>query len=709
MRKPEEITDEKRKKGMIWELGIVGVAMAGFGLQWGVRGLAVSLLGMMAAGAYIYSRYLRVKGTTAHGHGDAVFETRYELYDREFVMDPEIFFGDETLALNGLSSHGDETVNSLAIRSLQTSVPMPAVHNFLTVRGQRTAINEEHKRVVRGRISGERAEACRLGAQIYTDRISISLNGKWCQRNSNAIVFGGSGTGKSRYFLKPNVLQANSSYIITDPSGDLLQGLGFFLAQVAGYKVRCFNVSDMGHSCRFNPLHYIYEEADIPQLVNVFMENTQPQKGGGADANFWDKTTRALLCACIGYLFEVCPEEERNFSNVLELIRMDQRTEGDAEEETAFDVMFRLLGEADPTSYAYKQYLTYKEAPVKTALSIQISTTVLLSQFFDIEAFQNLTYKDELELEKLGEEKTALFLIIPQADTTYSWVTAILYTLLIKSLLKQGEERMRKEGLPDPEVAVPVRFLIDEAANIGKIPGLQHYLAISRKYRISIVPIFQNYSQVVAIYGKDAANDILSNCDAFLFLGGVDGETLKIVVERAGRETVQTMSDTVPIGTQGSASQGRAQTGRELISRIQAEQMANDTCLLFIRGLSPFKTKKYRLERHANFRFTAEAGAPLFLNPFLLEYSDEEMEGIRIKKATEAGYIAPRVKDSARRRALMVELTAELAVKQEELKRCREQLVIAEEAGDEMTVFRVQGKVAKLEERVEHLKGVVCL
>lgn len=706
MRKPEEITDEKRKKGMIWELGIVGVAMAGFGLQWGVRGLLCSLLGVLVAGAFIYSRYLRVKGTTAHGHGDAVFETRYELYDREFVMDPEIFFGDETLALNGLSSHGDETVNSLAVCSRRSSDSLPAVHNFLTVRGQRTAINEEHKRVVRGRISGERAEACRLGAQIYTDRISISLNGKWCQRNSNAIVFGGSGTGKSRYFLKPNVLQANSSYIITDPSGDLLQGLGFFLAQVAGYKVRCFNVSDMGHSCRFNPLHYIYEEADIPQLVNVFMENTQPQKGGGADANFWDKTTRALLCACIGYLFEVCPEEERNFSNVLELIRMDQRTEGDAEEETAFDVMFRLLGEADPTSYAYKQYLTYKEAPVKTALSIQISTTVLLSQFFDIEAFQNLTYKDELELEKLGQEKTALFLIIPQADTTYSWVTAILYTLLIKSLLKQGEERMRKEGLPDPEVAVPVRFLIDEAANIGKIPGLEHYLAISRKYRISIVPIFQNYSQVVAIYGKEAANDILSNCDAFLFLGGVDGETLRIVVERAGRETVQTMSDTVPIGTQGSASQGRAQTGRELISRIQAEQMANDTCLLFIRGLSPFKTKKYRLERHANFRFTAEAGAPLFLNPFLLEYSDEEMEGIRIKKATEAGYIAPRVKDSARRRALMVELTAELAVKQEELKRCREQLVIAEEAGDEMTVWRVQAKASRLEERVEHLKGV---
>ena len=269
-----------------------------------------------------------------------------------------------------------------------------------------------------------------------------------------------------------------------------------------------------------------------------------------------------------------------------------------------------------PASYAYHQYLTFKKAPAKIVL----------------------------------------FLNIPLADRTYSWITAMLFSIIFILLYHKGKVRMETEGLTDPELKVPVKCLIDECRNIGKIPNLGEYLATCRKYLISIVPIFQNYSQIVEVYGKEGANSIIGNCDTTIFLGGSDSDTLKIIVERLGKESVKTLSFGSSRGKSGSVSVNKQEVGRELMSRIQVEQMSNTECLVFIRALRPFKVKKYRLEEHPNYKYTAEADKRyLRANPYLLEYNDEEIEAVRVKPVGEEGYVEPVVVNSARKRALEVE------------------------------------------------------
>ena len=275
----------------------------------------------------------------------------------------------------------------------------------------------------------------------------------------------------------------------------------------------------------------------------------------------------------------------------------------------------------------------------------------------DIPEVRNLTYKDEMELDRLSEEKMAIFLCIPQADTTYSWLTAMFYSILFKRLYARGEERMREEHLSDPSLKVPVRFLIDECRNIGKIPNLSIYLATCRKYRISIVPIFQNYSQVEEVYGDKGANSIISNCDAFLFLGGSDESTLKIITSHLGKESVKTLSmSNALLFTKGMNSTSKGFAARELMSRVQVETMSNSECLLFIRALRPFRTKKFVLEKHPNYKYLAEGPAgEIYINNIESVYNDEEIENLRIRTVNEEGYIAPKVVDSARRRNMLVE------------------------------------------------------
>ena len=370
--------------------------------------VVLSLMGGSLICVYLYNEYLKVKGTVEDAHGDAAFEEDYRQYDKEFVFDPE-----EALSTN------DQ-------KKLDKTAPY----------------NEEHKRVLRKYPDKATVARLRMKTQIYSSRVALSLNGRWTQRNTNAIVFGASGAGKSRYFLLPNVLQANASYVITDPSGDIMQKVGDFLTK-QGYKIKCFSTADMKHSCRFNPLAYIRSEEDIPVIVNALLDNTSGEKKqSGGEGDFWVKSTQALLCCAIGYLYEIVPIEQRNFANVLEILRMDGRDEySDPDEETEFDTLFTRLGEANPNSFAYNQYVTYKQAPAKTALNILISTSVLLSQYLDIAAFKNLTYKDEMELDHIGEEKMAIFLNIPQADTTYSWITAMLFSLLFHRYGSQGTAR----------------------------------------------------------------------------------------------------------------------------------------------------------------------------------------------------------------------------------------------------------------------------
>lgn len=595
----------------------------------------------------LYNKYLISKDTVEFAHGDARFEKDYDEYEREFVIDPQVV---------------EEFTN---VKMTDKNCPR----------------NDEGKKVYKGikKTQGDKVknlsiiEECRRRSMIYTDKIYLSLNGSWCQRNSNTVVFGASGTGKSRYFLKPNILQANSSIVCTDPSGDVMQATGYFLREVKGYDVKCFNIEDMTKSCRFNPLYYIRDTKDIAIVVNTFLENINGEKkSSGGDGDFWTQSAKALMCAVIGYQYEVLPIEQRNLSNTLDIIRMDGRSENDdANVETAFDVMFQNLGAANPASYAYQQYLIFKQAPAKTRLNILISTSVNLSQM-DIPEVKNLTYKDEMQLDEVGDRKMAIFLIIPQADTTYTWLTAMFYSLLLKRLYKYGEERMKQsaidadkgvidsttgmrvKALSDPQMKIPVRFLIDECRNIGKIPNLSIYLVTCRKYRISIVPIFQNYSQIEELYGKEGANSIISNCDSFLFLGGSDDATLKIIQGHLGKETVKTLSHSMAQTTKGSNSASKQQTGKDLMTRDQIETMSNSECLLFIRALRPFKTKKYDLNRHPEYKYLSEGECGrAFYNPFTIEYEDDEIENNRVKQPDEDGYIAPVIVDSARRRNLI--------------------------------------------------------
>ena len=656
---------------------------------------------------FMWEKYESTKGIVSNPNGDAAFEEDYLGYDREFVIDPKI------------------------VEKVTGSKP-------------KFYYTEEHKKVVtspkinnakdrKHHYKDKTYAACWQNTQIYANDVAVSLNGSWCQRNSNAVIFGASGSGKSRFFLNPNLLQYNSNYMVTDPSGEIMAGYGAGL-RAHGYIVKCLNISEMDKSCRFNPLYYIRDASDIPVIVTTLMENTQKNKNAGGD-DFWTKTTQALLCCIIGYLFEVEPLERRNFYNVLEILRMAQVDENDTEtEETEFDKMFAKLGQKNPNSYAFHQYETYHLAPRKTALNILISTAVLISTYVDIPEFCNMIYKDEMELDKFGaapfklkdgaelfpedveryeiryngpegEEamlakdklgvapklprgyidvedfdkyaeaglleqdelgrykegepyKVAVFLQIPTADTTYNWLTAMLYSIAFKLAYRRGEARQKQQVQNNPELALHARFLIDECANIGKIPNLQEYLATCRKYKISIVPIFQSFSQITKVYGKEDANSIIANCDTTLFLGGVDSETLKIVCDRLGKETVKAMNQGKSnSGKNKSRSENIQNVGRELMSRIQVEQMSNAECIVLIRALKPFKVKKFALQDHPNYKFTAEANAKKysFVNPFASEYSDDAIEEIRIKREGEDGYIEPKEVNSARLRALKVE------------------------------------------------------
>lgn len=585
--------------------------------------VGIFFFGAVIINLYLYNEYLRISQSVNDAHGDAAFEDNIRQYNKEFLYHPKVVAKVE----------GKKVTDRFA------------------------PYNEERKRVLRHTPGKKAQAACRQEALVLGEELYLSEDGKWTQRNMNILPYGASGTGKTRFFLIPNMLQASGCYVVTDSSGEIEQQLGGFLKE-QGYIVRRLSTDDMTKSNRFNPLHYIRNTSDILVVVNTLMENTQDSgaKTTG-DGDFWKKASQALFCAIIGYLVEVVPLEQRNFSNVLDILRMNNLDEhADATQETDFDRLFLKLGEANPTSYAYHQYLTFKKAPAKTALNILISAAVLISQYVDIPEFNNLTYKDELELDKLGEEKIAIFLNIPLADRTFNWLSAMLFSITFLLLYRKGKERMIKEGLTSPELKLPVKCLIDECRNIGKIPNLGEYLATCRKYRISIVPIFQNHSQIVELYGKEGANSIVGNCDTTIFLGGSDSDTLKIIVEHLGKETVRHLSFGSSRGKMGSVSVNKQEVGRDLMSRIQLEQMSNRECLVFIRALRPFKVKKFSLEKHPNYKYTAEANPKyLIQTPYHLEYDDEEMERVRIKLPGEEGYIAPKVVNSARRRALEAE------------------------------------------------------
>lgn len=570
---------------------------------------------------YLYNEYLIVSESVNDAQGDATFETDYKQFEKEFVLNPKVVAGVE----------GVKVTDKFA------------------------PYNEEHKRIVRYYPSTNAVEECRRRAQIFAERVELSLDGQWSQRNGNVLILGASGAGKTRFILEPNLLQLYGDYVIVDTGG--IEADTRWIFEKNGYKIRRINFADLVKSCRWNPLVIIRTPSDIVYMVKIIIDNTmnQDKKGSSDGGDFWTQGATALLCATIGYLVEVEPKERWTFSNALAILRMNDLSEyADAEQVTPFDELFKNLEAANPNSFAVGQYKTFRQAPAKTALNIMISTAVLLSQYVDIPEFNNLTYKDELELDKLGDEdsKNVIFLNIPMANRTFAWLSAMFFGMIFNSLYRKGEERMERLGLSGPALARPVRFLIDEAKNIGKIPMLDEYISTCRKYNMDIMVIFQNYSQMVEAYGKETANSILGNCDTIVFLGGGDSDTLKIICEKLGKETVKTLSFGNSKGKFASASINKQETGKELMSRIQVEQMSNNECLVFIRSLRPFHTNKFRLEMHPNYKYTAEADKKYSLpNPYCLVYDDEEMEKIRIKPPGEEGYTEPQIVDSARRRA----------------------------------------------------------
>lgn len=437
---------------------------------------------------------------------------------------------------------------------------------------------------------------------IFSDDIMMSMDARKTRRNNNVIVFGGSGTGKSRFFVKPNALQANCSYVFTDPSGELLETLGqFFIDQ--GYELKVFNLSQMEHSNCYNPFRYIRNQEGVLTMVNAVIQNTTP-KGSSKGDPFWEKAETALLEACCFYLMEMVVPEERNFANVMRLLRCASAVEGQEDVQSPLDVMFEDLKKMNPESIACQQYAVFKSAGGgKTAQSILISCQTRL-QHFNLDAVKRLTSTDDIDLGTVGDKKTALFCIIPVADTSFNFLVSLLYTQLFETLYYHAEND--KETCPSLRLPVHVRFMLDEFANIGTIPEFDTKLATMRKYEISCSIILQALSQLKARY-KDEWEVLIGNCDSFLFIGGSDETTLKYVSNKLGKETIRSINNSKSIGRSSSSSMSYNKDGRELMTQDELSTMDNENCVLFVRGEQPFFSRKYRLERHPNYKRSGDA------------------------------------------------------------------------------------------------------
>lgn len=434
---------------------------------------------------------------------------------------------------------------------------------------------------------------------IFSNDIYMSMNTRKTLRNNNVVVFGGSGTGKSRFVVKPNILQANCSYVITDPSGELLASEGEFLKS-QGYEIRVFNLSQMEHSSCYNPFHYVRNQEGILTMINALIQNTTA-KGSSSSDPFWEKAETALLEACCYYLRECVAPEEQNFANVMRLLRCARAAEGQEDVRSPLDIMFDDLKAKDPENIAVQQYAVFKSAGGgKTAQSILISCQTRL-QHFNLDAVKALTSTDTIDLGTIGDRKTALFCVTPVADSSFNFLVSLLYTQLFETLYFHAETDCKGMRLP-----VHVRFLLDEFANIGTIPEFDQKLATMRKYEISCTIILQALSQLKSRY-KDTWEVLIGNCDSFLFIGGSDMETLKYVSDKLGDETIRVKGSNRSKGRQGSYGENTSVIKRKLLEAAELAMMDNKNCVLFIRGEYPFFSEKYKLEQHPNYKRSGDA------------------------------------------------------------------------------------------------------
>ena len=413
-------------------------------------------------------------------------------------------------------------------------------------------------------------------------------------RNKNVIVIGGSGSGKTRYYVKPNLMQMpeNVSYVVTDPKGTIIVECGRMLVR-HGYRVKVLNTINFKKSMHYNPFHYIRSEKDILKLVNTIIANT---KGDGekSSEDFWVKAERLLYCALIGFLYYEAPEEEQNFATLLELINASETREDDEAFKNAVDYLFEDLEAENQEHFAVRQYKKYKLAAGKTAKSILISCGARLAPF-DVAELREIMSYDEMELDMLGDQKTAMFVIISDTDDTFNFVVAIMYTQLFNLLCDKADD-VHNGRLP-----YHVRLLLDEFANIGQIPKFDKLIATIRSREISASIILQSQSQLKTIY-RDAAETIIGNCDTLLFLGGKESSTLKEISETLGKETIDLYNTSDTRGQGRSYGMNYQKTGKELMSRDELAVMDGTKCILQLRGVRPFLSSKYDITRHPHYR-----------------------------------------------------------------------------------------------------------
>ena len=414
-------------------------------------------------------------------------------------------------------------------------------------------------------------------------------------RNKNVLVVGGSGSGKTRFWLKPNLLQCHSSYVVTDPKGSIVVECGNALLK-NGYKLKILNTINFKKSMHYNPFAYVHSEKDILKLVTTLMTNTKGEGSGGDP--FWEKSERLLLTALIAYLHYEAPVEEQNFATLLEMLNTMQVLEDDEEYQNPVDLLFEELAKKKPNSFAGRQYKLYKLAAGKTAKSILISCGARLAPF-DIQELRDLTMYDELQLDTLGDKKTALFLIMSDTDSTFNFLISMVYTQLFNLLCDKADD------VYGGKLPIHVRCLIDECANIGQIPNLEKLVATIRSREISACLVLQARSQLKAIY-KDNADTIVGNMDSQIFLGGSEPTTLKDLSEMLGKETIDSFNTSDTRGNSPSYGTSFQKLGHELLSRDELAVLDGGKCILQLRGVRPFLSDKYDLTQHPNYKLTSD-------------------------------------------------------------------------------------------------------
>lgn len=454
---------------------------------------------------------------------------------------------------------------------------------------------------------------------IASNDTKLSINDRKTFRNNNFLILGGAGTGKSRFVIKPNLLQENCSYVVTDPSGEIIVSCGKVLSD-HGYKIKIFNLSNMGHSNTYNPFNYIRDEAGVLMVIDCLIKNTTGKNEKGDQ--FFTNSEKLLYSACIFYLIDFETDESRkNFSSVMDMINMSQVDENNPSSKSELDLMFEQI---DQTSLAAKYYKAFKQAAGKTLKSIIISCVVRLQSFMTPQVTR-LTGSDNINLASIGDEKTILFIITPQADRTFAFLASMLYSQLFETLYHKGETQKLKTG--SERLTYHVRCLMDEFANIGEIPEFPSKLSTMRKYNISATIVLQDNSQLQSMY-KDEWRTIMANCDSTIFLGNAEPDTLKYFCEKLGNETVTAQSRGRSYGSKSGSSQNYQQVKREILTAEEIGRLPNDECLVFLRGERPARDKKFKYETHKNYDLTGDAHSENnYAYDSMLIYDNQSLKG----------------------------------------------------------------------------------